>query len=162
MPRLLTLASTLMLFLFLAAPFTATAQLADKKALTLEAAKKIAAAAEAEASKNKWNVVIAIVDDGGHLIYLQRMDGTQTGSVDVAIKKAQTAMSFKRPTKVFEEAIAGGRNALIALHGALPLEGGLPLMSGGQQIGAIGVSGVKSTEDGQIAKAGADAVGGLN
>ncbi|HXX10593.1 MAG TPA: heme-binding protein [Burkholderiales bacterium] len=136
--------------------------MADKKALTLEAAKKIAAAAEAEAAKNKWNVVIAIVDDGGHLIYLQRMDGTQTGSVDVAIKKAQTAMSFKRPTKVFEEAIAGGRNALIALHGALPLEGGLPLMSGGQQIGAIGVSGVKSTEDGQIAKAGADAVGGLN
>jgi len=162
MPRLLTLASTLMLFLFLAAPLTAAAQLADKKALTLEAAKKIAAAAEAEAAKNKWNVVIAIVDDGGHLIYLQRMDGTQTGSVDVAIKKAQTAMSFKRPTKVFEEAIAGGRNALIALHGALPLEGGLPLMSGGQQIGAIGVSGVKSTEDGQIAKAGADAVGGLN
>jgi len=162
MPRLLTLASTLMLFLFLGAPFTAAAQLADKKALTLEAAKKIAAAAEAEAAKNKWNVVIAIVDDGGHLIYLQRMDGTQTGSVDVAIKKAQTAMSFKRPTKVFEEAIAGGRNALIALHGALPLEGGLPLMSGGQQIGAIGVSGVKSTEDGQIAKAGADAVGGLN
>ena len=162
MPRLLTLASTLMSFLFLAAPFTAAAQLADKKVLTLEAAKKIAAAAEAEAAKNKWNVVIAIVDDGGHLIYLQRMDGTQTGSVDVAIKKAQTAMSFKRPTKVFEEAIAGGRNALIALHGALPLEGGLPLMSGGQQIGAIGVSGVKSTEDGQIAKAGADAVGGLN
>jgi glc operon protein GlcG len=162
MPRLLTLASALMLSLFLAAPLTAAAQLADKKALTLEAAKKIAAAAEAEAAKNKWNVVIAIVDDGGHLIYLQRMDGTQTGSVDVAIKKAQTAMSFKRPTKVFEEAIAGGRNALIALHGALPLEGGLPLTSGGQQVGAIGVSGVKSTEDGQIAKAGADAVGGLN
>ena len=162
MPRLLTFASTLMLCVFLAAPFAAEAQLADKKALTLEAAKKVAAAAEAEAAKNKWNVVIAIVDDGGHLIYLQRMDGTQTGSVDVAIKKAQTAMSFKRPTKVFEEAIAGGRNALIALHGALPLEGGLPLMSGGQQIGAIGVSGVKSTEDGQIAKAGADAVGGLN
>ncbi|HTS52262.1 MAG TPA: heme-binding protein [Burkholderiales bacterium] len=136
--------------------------MADKKALTLEAAKKIAAAAEAEAVKNKWNVVIAIVDDGGHLIYLQRMDGTQTGSVDVAIRKAQTAMSFKRPTKVFEDAIAGGRNALIALHGALPLEGGLPLITGGQPIGAIGVSGVKSTEDGQIAKAGADAVGGLN
>ena len=160
MPKLLSLASTLMLCAFLAAP--AAAQLADKKALTLEAAKKIAAAAEAEAAKNKWNVVIAIVDDGGHLIYLQRMDGTQTGSVDVAIKKAQTAMSFKRPTKVFEEAIAGGRNALIALHGALPLEGGLPLVSGGQQIGALGVSGVKSTEDGQIGKAGADAVGGLN
>src|SRR5215470_8815052 len=162
MPRLLTLASTLMLCVFLAAPFAAEAQLTDKKALTLDAAKKIAAAAEAEAQKNKWNVVIAIVDDGGHLIYLQRMDGTQTGSVDVAIKKAQTAMAFKRPTKVFEDAIAGGRNAIIALHGALPLEGGLPLLSGNQQVGAIGVSGVKSTEDGQIAKAGADALGGLN
>src|SRR5262250_2548637 len=102
MPTLRIFTSTIMLCLFLAFPFTATAQLADKKALTLEAAKKIAAAAETEAAKNKWNVVIAIVDDGGHLVYLQRMDGTQTGSVDVAIKKAQTAMSFKRPTKVFE------------------------------------------------------------
>jgi len=162
MPRLHALTSALIVSLFLALSLPAAAQLADKKALTLEAAKKIAAAAEAEAVKNKWNVVIAIVDDGGHLIYLQRMDGTQTGSVDVAIRKAQTAMSFKRPTKVFEDAIAGGRNALIALHGALPLEGGLPLITGGQPIGAIGVSGVKSTEDGQIAKAGADAVGGLN
>jgi glc operon protein GlcG len=162
MPRLQTFTSALMVSLFLLCSLPAAAQLADKKALTLEAAKKIAAAAEAEAVKNKWNVVIAIVDDGGHLIYLQRMDGTQTGSVDVAIRKAQTAMSFKRPTKVFEDAIAGGRNALIALHGALPLEGGLPLITGGQPIGAIGVSGVKSTEDGQIAKAGADAVGGLN
>jgi glc operon protein GlcG len=95
------------------------------------------------------------VDDGGHLIYLQRMDTTQTGSVDVAIRKAQTAMSFKRPTKVFEDAIAGGRNALIAL-GALPLEGGVPITVGGQVIGAIGVSGVTSQQDGQIAKAGAE------
>jgi glc operon protein GlcG len=162
MPRLQTLASALMVSVFLIFALPAAAQLVDKKALTLEAAKKIAAAAEAEAAKNKWNVVIAIVDDGGHLIYLQRMDGTQTGSVDVAIRKAQTAIAFKRPTKVFEDAIAGGRNALIALHGALPLEGGLPLITGGQPIGAIGVSGVKSTEDGQIAKAGADAAGGLN
>jgi glc operon protein GlcG len=162
MPRIQTLIYALMVSLFVVFSLPAAAQLADKKALTLEAAKKIAAAAEAEAVKNKWNVVIAIVDDGGHLIYLQRMDGTQTGSVDVAIRKAQTAMSFKRPTKVFEDAIAGGRNALIALHGALPLEGGLPLITGGQPIGAIGVSGVKSTEDGQIAKAGADAVGGMN
>jgi uncharacterized protein GlcG (DUF336 family) len=135
--------------------FGAAAQLADKKSLTLEAAKKVATAAEGEAQKNKWNVVIAIVDDGGHLIYLQRMDTAQTGSIDVAIRKAQTAMSFKRPTKVFEDAIAGGRNALIAL-GALPLEGGLPIVVGGQVIGAIGVSGVTAQQDGQIAKAGAD------
>ena len=140
--------------------FGAAAQLTDKKALTLDAAKKIAAAAEAEAVKNKWNVVIAVVDDGGHLIYLQRMDTTQTGSIDVAIRKAQTAMSFKRPTKVFEDAIAGGRNALIALS-ALPLEGGLPVTVGGQVIGAVGVSGVTSQQDGQIAKAGVDSAGEL-
>jgi uncharacterized protein GlcG (DUF336 family) len=151
------LASVLVLF-----SLNASAQLADKKVLTLDAARKIAAAAEAEAKKNNWNVVIAIVDDGGHLIYLQRIDGTQTGSVDVAIKKAQTAMSFKRPTKVFEDAVAGGRQAILGLHGALPLEGGIPITVGGQIIGAIGVSGVKSTEDGQIAKAGADAAAGLN
>ena len=137
----------------------ASAQLADKKVLTLDGAKKIAAAAEVEARKNNWNVVIAVVDDGGHLLYLQRTDGTQTGSIDVAIQKARTAQAFKRPTKVFEDAIAGGRNALIALHGALPLEGGLPIMVGGQLVGAIGVSGVKSTEDGQIAKSGVDSLG---
>jgi glc operon protein GlcG len=143
-------------------PMSASAQLADKKTLTLEAARKIAAAAEAEAAKNKWGVVIAIVDDGGHLVYLQRIDGTQTGSIDVAIKKAQTAMAFKRPTKVFEDAVAGGRNAILALPGALPLEGGVPLSAGGQIIGAIGVSGVTAQQDGQIAKAGADALAGLN
>ena len=162
MLKLKMLAAALMVSLFAMVSLPAAAQLADKKALTLDAAKKLAAAAEAEAKKNSWNVVIVIVDDGGHLLYLQRMDGTQTGSIEVAIKKAQTAMSFKRPTKVFEDAIAGGRTALIALHGALPLEGGLPVTVGGQIIGAIGVSGVKSTEDGQIAKAGADAAAGLN
>ncbi len=144
------------IFGLLCAP--AFAQLADKKVLTLEAAKKVAAAAEAEARKNNWTVVIAIVDDGGHLVYLQRIDGTQTGSIEVAIQKARTSQAFRRPTKVFEDAIAGGRNALIALHGALPLEGGLPIMVGGQMDGAIGVSGVKSTEDGVIAKAGAEAL----
>ncbi len=150
--------SLVALAVFAALSLNAHAQLADKKVLTLEGAKKVAAAAEAEARKNNWNVVIAVVDDGGHLVYLQRIDGTQTGSIDVAIQKARTAQSFKRPTKVFEDAIAGGRNALIALHGALPLEGGMPIMVGGQLVGAIGVSGVKSTEDGQIAKAGADSL----
>ncbi len=150
--------SLVALALFAALSMNANAQLADKKVLTLEGAKKIAAAAEAEARKNNWNVVIAVVDDGGHLVYLQRIDGTQTGSIEVAIQKARTAQAFKRPTKVFEDAIAGGCNALIALHGALPLEGGLPIMVGGQLVGAIGVSGVKSTEDGQIAKAGADSL----
>ncbi|HEX4986824.1 MAG TPA: heme-binding protein [Burkholderiales bacterium] len=137
----------------------AGAQLADKKVLTLDGARKVAAAAEAEAKKNNWNVVIVIVDDGGNLLYLQRIDGTQIGSIEVAIQKARTAQAFKRPTKVFEDAIAGGRTALVALHGALPLEGGLPIIVGGQLVGAIGVSGVKSAEDGQIAKAGVDALG---
>jgi uncharacterized protein GlcG (DUF336 family) len=151
--------SLVALAVFAALSMNANAQLADKKVLTLDAARKIAAGAEAEARKNNWNVVIAVVDDGGHLVYLQRIDGTQTGSIDVAIQKARTAQAFKRPTKVFEDAIAGGRNALIALHGALPLEGGLPIMAGGQMVGAIGVSGVKSSEDGVIAKAGADSLG---
>jgi uncharacterized protein GlcG (DUF336 family) len=162
MLKLKMFATALLVSLFAMGSLPAPAQLADKKSLTLEAAKKIAVAAEAEAKKNSWNVVIAIVDDGGHLIYLQRMDGTQTGSVDVAIKKAQTAINFKRPTKVFEDAVAGGRQVILALHGALPIEGGVPVTVGGQIIGAIGVSGVKSTEDGQIAKAGADAAAGLN
>jgi glc operon protein GlcG len=152
--------SSLFIFaVFAVLSLNAGAQTADKKVLTLDGARKVAAAAEAEAKKNNWNVVIAVVDDGGNLIYLQRIDGTQTGSIEVAIQKAKTAQAFKRPTKVFEDAIAGGRNAIIALHGALPLEGGLPIMVGGQLVGAIGVSGVKSTEDGQIAKAGADSLG---
>lgn len=136
----------------------AGAQTSDKKVLNLDGARKIAAAAEAEAKKNNWNVVIAIVDDGGNLLYLQRMDGTQTGSIQVAIDKARTAQAFKRPTKVFEDAIAGGRNAILGLKGALPLEGGLPVKVGDQVVGAVGVSGVTAPQDGQIAKAGADAV----
>ena len=137
----------------------AGAQVMDKKVLSLDGAKKIAAAAEVEAMKNNWIVVIAVVDDGGHLIYLQRLDGTQTGSVAVAIGKAQTSAGFKRPTKALEDAIAGGRNAILALHAATPLEGGLPVIINGQVVGAVGVSGVKSVEDAQIAKAGIDALG---
>lgn len=144
--------------LVLLASFSAAAQTVDRKVLTLDGARKVAAAAEAEAKKNNWNVVIAIVDDGGNLIYLQRMDGTQTGSIQIAIDKARTAQAFKRPTKVFEDAIAGGRNAILGINGALPLEGGVPVKSGDQLVGAIGVSGVTAQQDGQIAKAGADTV----
>lgn len=142
--------------LALACMSAAHAQLADKKALTLNAAKKMVAAAEAEAMKNQWNVVIAIVDDGGHLIYLQRMDGTQTGSIDVAIGKAQTAMAFKRPTKVFDE-LAKTRPSIVSLGGTM-LEGGVPVKVGDQVIGAIGVSGVTSQQDAQIAEAGLGAL----
>lgn len=129
-----------------------------KPVLTLEVARKVAQAAEQHARANQWNVCIAIVDEGGHLLYFQRMDGVQTGSVLVSQRKAQTAAAFKRPTKAFEEQVAGGRNALLALPGAVPLEGGVPLVVEGQVIGAIGVSGVTAQQDGQIAQAGADAL----
>lgn len=135
-----------------------SAQLADKKALTLEAAKKIAAAAEAEAKKNGWRMVIAIVDDGGHLVYLERIDETQTGSIRVAIEKARSAAAYKRPTKAWEDALAGGRQAILGLPGAIPIEGGAPLLAAGKVIGAIGVSGGTAAQDGQVAKVGVDAL----
>ena len=138
---------------------TALAQLADKKALTLAVAKKLATAAEEEAVKNKWNVVIVIVDDGGHLLYLQRLDETQTGSIEVAIQKAQTAVNFKRPSKALEDAlVTNNRTPILKLPGAIPVEGGVPILFNEKVIGAIGVSGVTSQQDGQIAKAGADAL----
>jgi len=137
---------------------TASAQLADKKVLTLAAAKKMAAAAEAEAVKNNWRMVIAVVDDGGHLIYLQRTDETQAGSIKIAVQKAKSAAMFKRPTKVWEDALAGGRNAILGLSGLVPSEGGTPVMLDGKLLGAIGVSGGSAQQDGQVAKAGVDAL----
>ena len=113
--------------LFLLGALTMSAQVPTKPYLNLELAKKIAAKAEAEATKNKWNVVIAILDDGGNLVYLQKMDGTQIGSIAVAQAKGSTAIKFKRPSKVFEDGVAGGRNALLALPGATPVEGGFRL-----------------------------------
>ena len=130
------------------------AELATKKTLTLAAAKEMAAAAEAEARKNNWNVVISIVDEGGHLIYLQRMDETQLASTDIAQGKARTALMYKRPTKAMEDAVAGGRAVVMRLPGALPVEGGLPITVDGRIIGGIGVSGVQSVQDAQIARAG--------
>lgn len=138
----------------LLAATVAQGQLATKKALTLEAAKQIAAAAEAEARKNNWTMVIAIMDDGGHLIYLEKMDGTQLGSVQVAQDKARTALEFKRPTKALEDAVAGGRNAVLRLGNATPIQGGLPITVGNEIIGSIGVSGASSAQDEQVATAG--------
>ena len=153
------LLSLIALAVFAALSVNANAQLADKKVLTLEAAKKIAVAAEAEARKNNWNVVIAVVDDGGHLIYLQRIDGTQTGSIDVAIGKARTSAAFKRPTKVFDD-LAKTRPSITSISpDAVLLEGGVPVMVGGQLVGAVGVSGVTSQQDAQIAEAGIAALG---
>ncbi|MBM3782867.1 MAG: heme-binding protein [Acidobacteria bacterium] len=136
-------------------------QLATKKTLTLEAAKKIVAAAEAEARKNNWNVVICVVDEGASLLFLEKMDGTQIGSVDIAQMKARTAIKMKRPSKVLEDAVAGGRNAVLKLPDVLPVEGGLPLTVDGAFIGAIGVSGVTSQQDGQIAAAGLAALASM-
>lgn len=153
----LTSACAVLLFALLS--LQAHAQLADKKALTLEAATKIATAAEAEARKNNWNVVIAIVDDGGHLVLLRRIDGTQTGSIDVAIGKAKTSAAFKRPTKVFDD-LAKNRPSITTIAAdAVLLEGGVPIMVGGQLVGAVGVSGVTSQQDAQIAEAGIAALG---
>jgi glc operon protein GlcG len=155
--RRLIASGTVIGFLFAVA--MASAQLMDKKGLSLEAAKKVAAAAEEEAVKNKWAVVIAIVDEAGNLVYLQRLDETQIGSIEVAIQKAKTSVNFKRPSKALEDAvITGGRTVVLSLPGALPIEGGVPLLVDGKVIGAIGVSGVTAQQDGQIAKAGVDAL----
>ena len=127
--------------------------LGNTKYITLEAAKKMMAAAEAEARKNNWNVAIAIVDAGANLILFQRLDDTQAGSVNVALGKAATAVNFKRPTKVLEEMINGGRSAFLRVEGITPLQGGLPVIVDGKCIGAVGVSGVQSQQDEQIAQA---------
>jgi glc operon protein GlcG len=126
--------------------------------VNLEQAMKIMAAAEAEAKKNNWPVAIAIVDPAGMLVMFHKLDNTQSGSVSIALEKGRTAAMFKRPSKAFEDAIAGGRNAVLAL-GAMPIEGGVPIIVDGKIIGAVGVSGVTSAQDAQVAKAGADAAG---
>jgi uncharacterized protein GlcG (DUF336 family) len=143
------------------APLAAVAQLPNPygAAISLEAAKKAAAAALAEGKKNGWTVAAAVVDGAGVLVYFERHDGTQNASSDVALAKARSAATFKRPTKAFEDALAGGRMAILGLPGAVPLEGGLPIVADGKVVGAIGVSGGTSPQDGQCAKAGVDALG---
>lgn len=129
-----------------------------KFALTLADAKRVAAAAAEEAKRNDWSVVIAIVDDAGLLVYLERLDGVQPASCDIAQAKARAAALFRRPTKALEETVAAGRVALLSLPHITPVEGGSPLLHEGQVVGAIGVSGVQSFEDEIIAKAGANAL----
>jgi len=126
--------------------------------INLDTAKKIAASAITEARKNNWTMAVAIIDTGGHLIYFEKMDGTQTGSVRVAIGKGRSAVLFKRPTKAFQDMVAAGGEGLrmLRLEGAVPIEGGLPLLMNGKIVGAIGVSGGTSQQDGVVAKAGAD------
>jgi len=141
-----------LLFVLLA---SAKGDLPTKKVLTLEVAKKIAAASEAEAKRRGATVVIVVVDDGGHMLLLERLDDTQVASVEVGIGKARTAAIFRRPSKVFEDQVRDGRVAALALPGATPLQGGVPIEVDGKVIGAIGVSGNTPQEDEGIAKVGA-------
>ena len=126
--------------------------------ISLESAKKAAAAAATEARKNNWNMAIAITDGGGALVYLEKMDATQTASVKVAIGKARSAALYKRPTKVWQDIVAGGGGGLriLGLQGAVPIDGGLPIVMDGKIVGAIGVSGAAGDQDAQCAKAGVD------
>lgn len=128
--------------------------------INLEAAKKAAALAIAEARKNNWNMAVAILDIGGELVYFEKMDGIQTGSVRVAIGKGRSAALYKRPTKAWQDVVAAGGAGLriLGLEGAVPIEGGLPLLVDGKIVGAIGVSGGSSDQDGVVATAGAGAL----
>ncbi len=130
-----------------------------KKVLTHDDARRIATAAEAEAKKNNWAVTIAIVDDGGHLLWLQRLDGAAPISAYIGPEKARAAALGRRETKVYEDMINNGRTAFLSAPLAGMLEGGVPIAIDGQTIGAVGVSGVKSSEDAQIARAGIAALG---
>jgi glc operon protein GlcG len=136
-------------------------QLSTKKTLNLAVAKQIAMAAEKEAMKNGWTMFITVIDDGGTVLYLERIDDAQIGSYEVSIEKAQTALKFRRPTKAFEDLANGGHPNIIKLPGALPVEGGIPLLADGKVIGAIGVSGGASSQDAQVAQAGAAALEAL-
>ncbi len=131
----------------------------SKQVLTLDDAKRIGAAAEAEALRNGWKVCIAVVDDGAHLLHFQRLDGAQLGSVDISLGKARTAVLGKRPTKSYEEMVNNGRYGALTMPGITHLEGGVPIFVEGECLGAVGVSGVKSSEDAQVAAAGIATLG---
>ena len=127
--------------------------------ISLDAAKKVMATAEAEAMKNNWPMAFVVLDSSGHTVMLHKLDNTQYGSIRAAEDKAHTALDFRRPSKVFEDLVAQGGIGMrtLGLHGATPIEGGFPLMVDGKIIGAIGASGGTAPQDGQVAKAGADA-----
>jgi len=144
----------LLLTVLLLLPVFTFAQGTHKPVLTLEDAKRMADAAEAKAKQENWNVVIAILDDGGHLITLRRMDGVQLGSIDLAQTKAKTAVFYKRASKVFEDQVTQGNNRPLSMPNVFASEGGVPIIKDGVVIGAIGVSGVTSVQDGIVAAAG--------
>ncbi len=141
-------------------PFAAPPLVSYGLSISTDSAKIAAAAAIAAARKNNWQQAIAIVDTGGHLVYFEKMQDTQTGSVALAIEKARTAALFRRPTKIFEDGVAAGGEGLrlLRLTGAIPIDGGVPIVVDGKLIGAIGVSGGTGAQDGRVAEAGARAV----
>ncbi|HEY3043229.1 MAG TPA: heme-binding protein [Vicinamibacterales bacterium] len=141
---------------------TAAAQMPNPygPSITGESAKKVAAAALAEARKNNWNMAAAVVDPAGDLVYFEKLDGTQAASVTIAVDKARSSARFKRPTKALQDTLAAGGDGLrvLRLDGAIPVEGGVPILMDGKIVGAIGMSGGTSAQDGQCASAGAAAV----
>jgi uncharacterized protein GlcG (DUF336 family) len=128
--------------------------------IDIDNAKTAAAAAVAEAKKNNWRMAVAVVDTGGYLVYFEKMQDTQTGSVELAIEKARTSALFRRPSKVFQDGVAGGGEGirLLRLTGAIPIDGGTPIIVDGKLIGAVGISGGSGEQDGTVAKAGASAL----
>jgi uncharacterized protein GlcG (DUF336 family) len=156
------LVATTILFVLVFSGSIATAQMPNPygSPISLDNAKKAAAAAIAEVRKNNWTMAVAITDTAGYLIYFERIDGTQAGSASLAINKARSAALYKRPTKTFHDALAAGGEGLriLRFEGAVPVDGGLPLVMDGKIVGAIGVSGGTSAQDGQCAKPGAEAL----
>jgi len=150
--------TTLALALICVPLTTARGQLIETKVVSLEAAKTMVAAAEAEAKKHNWNMAIAIVDSHGTLLLFHRMDDVQIGSVDIAIEKARSAARFRRPTQVFADALKGGNQGLLSLQGAVAVAGGVPITVDGKVIGAVGCSGMASDQDATVAQAGVDAL----
>jgi len=138
------------------APAPAPARPSYTTTVNLETAKRIAASAMAEAAKNKWSVAVAVVDNHGMLIYYEMMDDTQTSGAHLSIEKARTAAMFRRPSKDFEERVAAGNVSVLGLTGAMPIEGGLPIVVGGKVAGGVGVSGMSAAQDAVVAKAGLD------
>ena len=139
--------------------FAPPPQLPYGLSVSTEAAKNAAAASIAEARKNNWKMAIAVVDTGGYLVYFEKMQDTQTGSIDLAMEKARTAALFNRPTRLFQDSVAAGGEGLrlLRLTGAIPIDGGVPIIADGKIIGAVGVSGGSGDQDGQVAKVGANA-----
>ena len=152
----MSLKCTLAVFALAIGAFGQTTNIPYGTPVTAETAKKVAAAAIAEARKNNWAMAVAIVDTGGYLVYFERMQDTQLGSVEVSIEKAKSAALFRRPTKSFQDTVAAGGEGLrmLKLTGAIPVEGGIPLIVDGKLIGAIGASGGSSDQDGKTATAG--------